>query len=184
MRRREHQAMDQSRGSAQVADGEKSGPEDDEPLFSAVLTPHRSLSPNGFFLLMAAVAAVSFTAGIAFLMAGAWPVLGFFGLDVLLVYWAFRVNYRSARLYEQVNLTSDRLTLTRVSPSGREKSWEFNPYWVRCHILARSGRASQLSLRSHGKTLIFGSFLSSEEKEDFATSLSGALQDARGGVRI
>jgi len=176
--------MDQSGAPAQVPDGKIPAADEDQPVFSAILTPYRSLGPNGFFLLMVAVAGVSFAAGVAFFLAGAWPVIGFFGLDVLLVYWAFRLNYRAARLYERVDLTADKLTVTRVLPSGREKSWEFNPYWVRCRLSARRGRASELSLSSHGRRLIFGSFLSPGEKEDFASSLSGALADARGGVRI
>ena len=64
-------------------------------LFSAVLTPHRSLSATGFVIVMALVGGVSFAAGIAFLLMGAWPVFGFFGLDVLLIYLAFRANYRA-----------------------------------------------------------------------------------------
>jgi uncharacterized membrane protein len=85
---------------------EKSDRTQAEPgAFHAVLTPYRSLRPAGFLVLMVALGAVSFVAGILFLVAGAWPVLGFFGLDVLLVYVAFRLNYRSGRLYETVNLT-------------------------------------------------------------------------------
>src|SRR6266849_1402377 len=64
-------------------------------LFSAVVTPHRSLSRAGFLIGMAAVGGISFVAGTAFLLLGAWPVFGFFGLDVLLVSWAFRANSRA-----------------------------------------------------------------------------------------
>ncbi len=74
-------------------------------IFSAVITPHRSLSATGFFLLMAAFGLLSFVAGLACMLAGAWPVFGFFGLDVLLLYWAFKVNYRRAAAYEEVKVT-------------------------------------------------------------------------------
>ena len=66
-------------------------------LFSAVLTPHRSLSATGFLILMMLVGGVSFAAGIVFLMMGAWPVFGFFGLDVLLLYLAFRAQLPRTR---------------------------------------------------------------------------------------
>ena len=72
-------------------------PLDQPELFSALLTPHRSLNRTGFLVLMTFIGAVSFIAGMAFLLMGAWPVLGFFGLDVLAIYWAFRINFRSAR---------------------------------------------------------------------------------------
>src|ERR1700741_5435615 len=89
--------------------------------FRAVLTPHRSLGPKGFLALMIAFGAVSFVTGMLFLVMGAWPVLGFFGLDVLLVYVAFRLNYRSGRLYETLDLTPASLVLTRMHPSGRQE---------------------------------------------------------------
>ena len=43
----------------------------DTVLFSARLTPHRSLSRNGFIALMVFVSVVSFAAGLAFLLMGA-----------------------------------------------------------------------------------------------------------------
>ncbi|GAB4228960.1 MAG: DUF2244 domain-containing protein [Methyloligellaceae bacterium] len=151
-------------------------------LFSAILTPHRSLSRRGFILLMAAIGGVSFLAGFAFLMMGAWPVFGFFGLDVLLIYLAFRLNYRAGRLHERVELTPDTLTVTRILPSGRSRSWSFNPYWVRLQVNDDPRRGAELALTSHGRTLIFGRFLSEEEKRDFAAALSGALSSARTGA--
>src|SRR5215468_60990 len=100
-------------------------------LFSAVVTPHRSLSHAGFLIVMAAVGGVSFVAGTVFLLLGAWPVFGFFGLDVLLVYWAFRANYRAAAAYEEVTVTPTELRVRKVSHRGRVSEWSFNPLWVR-----------------------------------------------------
>src|ERR1700740_2061685 len=88
-------------------------------LFSALLTPHRSLNRTGFFVLMAFLSVVSFAAGVVFLMLGAWPVFGFFGLDVIAVYWAFKVNFRSARAREEILVTSTQLRLRRTSQHGR-----------------------------------------------------------------
>src|SRR5262245_29933371 len=90
-------------------------PNGEPTIFSAVLTPNRSLGPTGFLIFMLVLGGISFTAGMMFLIAGAWPVCGFFGLDVLLVYWAFRVNYRTARAYEVVRVTPSELTLRKVS---------------------------------------------------------------------
>src|SRR5215472_7535905 len=99
-------------------------------LFSAVVTPHRSLSPAGFLIVMAALGGISFMAGMVFLLLGAWPVFGFFGLDVLLVYWAFRANYRAAAAFEEVTVTSSELRLRRVSHHGKVVEWTFNPVWT------------------------------------------------------
>ena len=155
-----------------------------DAAFSAVLTPYRSLPPAGFVILMVLVSLVSFAAGLAFLLMGAWPVFAFFGLDVLLIYGAFKLNYRSGRLYELIELTDDELVVRRVQPSGQIKTWSFNPYWVRLGIHERPGRQAELRLSSHGQSLVVGSFLSEEEKRDFASALTNALHAHRGGTRI
>lgn len=181
MRELDRQPMDQIPAAAQGSVGGEAQQDSAAPTFSAILTPHRSLSPRGFLILMSAIGVVSFAAGFAFFLMGAWPVVGFFGLDVVLIYWAFRLNYRAARLYETVDLTEHALTVTRVLPSGRARSWTFNPYWVRLEVLDAPGRTGQLTLTSHGKRLVFGAFLSPAEKKDFAAALSGALRGAREG---
>lgn len=152
---------------------------DDSPLFNAVLTPHRSLSPGGFWLVMGGVALFSFAAGLAFLWKGAWPVLGFLGVDVALVYFAFRANYRSGHLYETVRLTRSELAVQRVLPSGQMRGWSFQPYWLRVHIDEPPVPGSQLTLTSHGRSLAIGAFLSPGERLELANALRAALSRAR-----
>ncbi len=148
--------------------------------FSAVLLPHRSLGRKGFIVLMAVVSIVSFLTGISFLLIGAWPVFGFLGLDVALIYFAFRMNYKAARLYEKVELTENELRVTRVYPSGHADSWSFNPYWIMLELEESDNSANRLSVRSHGRVLIFGNFLTNDEKRGFADALNDALLDLRG----
>ena len=153
-------------------------PEDDGIVFDAILTPHRSLSKRGFTLLMTAVCAVSFTAGLGFFLIGAWPVVGFMGLDVLLIYGAFKLNFRAARLYETVTLTRDDLTVRRVSPRGDSQIWRFQPAWLQVRIDDPPKHDSQLTLRSHGRQLAIGTFLTPEERLDLAKTLQTALSKA------
>lgn len=153
------------------------------PPFHAVLTPHRSLSPRAFVILMAAFAAVNFGTGVLFLSIGAWPVLGFCGLDVALLYGFFRLNYRSARLREVVALQDHELLVSRVLPSGRSRQWRFNPDWVRVELRELAGEVSELSLHSHGRRLVIAGFLSDPERRDFAQALRQALSRARVGIR-
>ncbi len=156
------------------------GPQASEKsLFDAVLLPYRSLSPLGFVVLMTFVCLVSFTAGIVFLLAGAWPVFGFFGLDVLLIYIAFRASYRSGRLYETVRLTRDALTVQRVFPSGEVKSWTLQPYWLKVEMDESPETRSPLRLVSHGKSLVIGSFLTPTERLELARALRAALTESR-----
>ena len=159
---------------------ESEGEEDRERIrFDAVLHPHASLSPGGFLVLMAAVGTVSFCAGTAFALIGAWPVFGFFGLDALLVYIAFRINYRDARRYETVRLTDSALLVERVAPSGRRERWKFQPYWLQVEIDDSDAPRHSLRLRSHGRMVEIGSFLSIDEKIDLADALRAELRQLR-----
>src|SRR4029077_15721368 len=127
-------------------------------LFDALLTPHRSLSPRGFALLMALAGLVGFGFGAAFLVMGAWPIFGFCGAEWLLFYVCFRLNYRARRRRERVRLTPGLLTVERRDPRGRVQSWSFQPYWLRVEMDDPPEHHSQLSLASHGKRLTIASF--------------------------
>lgn len=145
--------------------------------FDAVLQPHRSLGPRGFMLLMVFIGLISFAAGIVFTIMGAWPVFGFFGLDVLAVYIAFRINFRAARLHERVRLSASELEISRTRPDGRSRVWRFNPYWAR--IVAPAEEGEGVLVRSHGESVLLGRFLSPPEQQDFAAALQDALLRAR-----
>ena len=151
-------------------------------IFSAVLTPHRSLGATGFVVFMSVLGGISFVAGMVFLIAGAWPLFGFFGLDVLLVYWAFRVNYQTGRAYEVVTVTPCELTVRKVSHRGRVQQWTLNPLWVRMERDEHEEFGiERLFLVSRGRKLPIAGFLGAEEKKSFAAALSGALAAARRG---
>ena len=72
-------------------------------LYKITLYPYRSLNKLGFFLLMFVLALFSFIAGIIFMLKGAWPVFGFFGLDVFLVYVFFKLSFKSGEEFEVIN---------------------------------------------------------------------------------
>src|SRR5215470_10935323 len=156
--------------------------EPEPALFSAVVTPHRSLNGAGFLIVMAAVGGISFVAGTFFLLMGAWPVFGFFGLDVLLVYWAFRANYRAAAAYEEVTVTPTELHVRKVSHRGRVSEWSFNPLWVRLeHDRHDEFGLQGLFLVFRGQPLRIANVLSPPEKESFAMALAAAIGEARRG---
>jgi uncharacterized membrane protein len=151
-------------------------------LFSALLTPHRSLNRTGFLVLMGFLSAVSFAAGLAFLLMGAWPVLGFFGLDALAIYWAFRVNFRRGKATEEIRVTPSELRVRRVSHRGHVVEFVLNPLWVQ---LDRKTHAEfgieKLYLLSKGRRVAIASFLGPDEKASFAKALLAALQVAKRG---
>jgi uncharacterized membrane protein len=151
-------------------------------LFSALLTPHRSLNRSGFLVVMAFLSVISFAAGLAFLWMGAWPVLGFFGLDVLAIYWAFRINFRRAKASEEIRVTPSELRVRRTSHRGHVMEFVLNPLWVQLDRKSHPEYGiEKLYLVSKGRRVAIGSFLSPDEKSSFANALVAALQAARRG---
>lgn len=158
-------------------------PHREPTIFSATITPHRSLGPTGFLVLMCCLAGASFATGVVFILLGAWPVFGFLGLDVLLVYLAFRANYRAANAYEEVIVTPSELTVRKVTPRGRvREEWTANPLWVRLQQdVHQEFGVERLFLISRGRRLAIAGFLGPKEKQSFAQALSQALFEAKRG---
>jgi uncharacterized membrane protein len=138
-------------------------------LLDLVLKPHRSLPPRGFFWVMALLCAASFAAGAVFASMGAWPVLPFLGLDVLLVWAAFKASYAGARAREHIALYSDRLEIVSVDSWGRKQRRTLEPYWLNVEA------GEQVALRSHGRRTVVGAFLDQQARADLARTLAEAL---------
>lgn len=152
-------------------------------VFDAILYPNRSLPDSGFRLVMAVVIGANLLFGSYFFAIGAWPVIGFCGLDIFAVWLAFKLSYRQGRLRERVRITEDEMLVARVLPSGHETRWRLQPYWTRVHIDRPVRHESQVRVTSKGGTLILGAFLSPPERDRFAQALSNALGRARSGER-
>src|SRR5690349_3640452 len=104
------------------------------PTFAAVLTPHRSLTREGFIAVMALFIGMNIICAGAFALAGAWPVLPFAGLDVLAIWWAFRVNFADARRAERVEVTEHELILSRFAFGRAVEEQRFTRRWVRVEL--------------------------------------------------
>lgn len=151
-------------------------------IFSALLTPHRSLNRTGFLAVMLFLSVVSFVTGIVFLMKGAWPVLGFFGLDVLVVWLAFKANFRTARAREEITVTTSELRVRRISHRGQVAEWTFNPLWVRLDMeVDEDFGIEHLYLISRGHQIQIARFLGPDEKASFHKGLIEALNAAKRG---
>lgn len=149
------------------------------PPFEAVLYPNPPLSDTGLLVLMLAVALASAALGAAFVVAGAWPVSGFLGLDVLLLGLAFRVCRRRGRRSEIIRLDESGLHVRRVTSDGRSADWRFDPYWVRVGMEEPPRRHSPLTLSASGRHLRIGAFLTMEERIEIAQALRRALTSYR-----
>lgn len=156
--------------------------DNEAPIFEALLTPYRSLGRRGFNTMMIGLGAISVVVGLGFLANGAWPVVGFFGLDVLILWLAFRASYRSARMREEVSVSRTQLTIRKVSPDGRTVETRYNPFWTR--FLVRRHEeigVTGMSVTGNGRQTEIGAFLNPDDRESFATAFSRALATAKSG---
>lgn len=148
-------------------------------LFDAVLMPNQPLGRRWLFLIVLGVAALSFCAGIAFVLRGAWPVTPFFGADVALLAWALQKSARAARRRERLVLTKEMLVIERIDPDGQGSAEKLNPYWLRVEHEDPEGVGCELALVSRGERWVVGSFLGAEDRASLAEALRGALYRVR-----
>lgn len=152
----------------------------EQPIFRALLTPHRSMGRTGFLLVMGILVFIWLSFGAMFLSMGAWPVFGFFGLDVLLLYVAFRANYRAARVREEVIVSRTALDIVKVAPSGRSQAHRFNPFWARFSVSRHEEIGiTAMNVEGQGQSVPIGSFLNPADRESFAAAFRRALATAR-----
>ena len=131
---------------------------------------------------MALVCLVSLVASLPFILMGFWPVAGFFGLDFLGLYIAFRFSYRQGEAFELLELTPIRLLFRKVSPRGEVKDWQFNPLWTRLDRQVDDEYGMQhLSLTSRNRQVEIARDLSPPERETLAEALGRALADVKRG---
>lgn len=148
----------------------------EQPVFAAELFPYRSLGRKGFKVLLLLSGAVCLIYGMFFTATGAWPIGFFFGLDFLLLYGAFWLNYRSGKVREEVTVSRTSVSVRKFSPSGRMVEHRFNPFWARFFV-RRHQEIGILSMHifGEGRRTDVGSFLNPEDRESFAKAFKGAL---------
>ena len=143
--------------------------------FGAVLYPHRSLKPAHFSKLLLGLIAICTVVSLRFIAVGAWPVSIFLGADILALWFAFYLNYRSARAHEIVQLSDKNLTVERVSANGTRESWSFEPYWVSLELKSDKHYGNRLELSLHHQHVMLGQFLSAHERKGLHKALAAAL---------
>lgn len=119
---------------------------------------------------------ISLAVGIGFVSVGAWPVIGFFGLDVALVYVAFRLSYRSGRQRETIRLVDDAFTVEHLGVQGDRRTWRFQPFWLRVILEERGEDWNRLLVASHGRSLVIGAFVTAATRRELAATLRDALR--------
>ncbi|MCB5204263.1 DUF2244 domain-containing protein [Neorhizobium sp. T786] len=153
---------------------------DDQPVFAAELTPHRSLGKQGFRVLLVLSGSICFLYGIFFMVSGAWPIGLFLGFDFLALYIAFRLSYRSGRAREEVIVSRTNLSIRKFTPAGRMVEHRFNPFWARFGVNRHEEFGiTSMYVAGEGRTTDVGSFLNPDDRESFAKAFRGALSTVR-----
>ncbi len=145
--------------------------------WSVTLTPHRSLNGPAFKILFIWVIALNLLIAAFFYRLGAWPVFGFLGLDVVVLWWAFKANNKAAQYSERIVIAGDEVTLLRQTRDDQPIKTNFNRRWL--HIIleydATREVVGRLLLVSSGKATEIASFLGAEERQSLAAELKRAL---------
>ena len=146
-------------------------PENGEKII-ITLWPYRSLSLQGFRILIAVLASLMSLIGLGFYLIGAWPVIGFMGLEIFIVWYAFKCNYRSGQLVETVAITPKQVDITRIDWRGRSKTICLEGVWIKAELDTKEKRKCRLYLRQHANKLEIGAFMPSAEKPPLAAALN------------
>jgi uncharacterized membrane protein len=154
---------------------------DELPVFEALLYPHRSLGRRGYLILILGTALIMGAYALTFLVMGAWPIFGFIGAEWLLFWFLFSRHFRGDRRAERLRLFHDRLVLERLDAKGRFTAMALQPYWLQVVLTRAAEVDNALYLRSHGKQVEIGAFLSSPERRNFADELTRVLDRLRDG---
>jgi len=141
--------------------------------FMTSLRPHRSLSPNGFKWLIRGVLAANVMIGLPMYLLGAWPVVGFLGLDVALLWFLFQRNFLDARRSETLLLNERELIVNRVAPDGEREEHRLDAYWLKVE------QGEKLVVTSRGNRVVIGRFLSPAERHQLGEQLAAALAEMR-----
>ena len=131
-------------------------------------------------MLMAGIAAVIFLTSIPFYILGAWPVVGFLGLDIILIYLAFRYNNRAALTYEEIVLSRIELLFRAVTWRGSVRETRFNPLWTRLEREEHPEFGTERIEIVQGRRRIeVAKHLGRAERGDFADAFESALITAK-----
>jgi uncharacterized membrane protein len=149
-----------------------------EPEFCVVSRRNDSLGSRWRWRLFASLCAVSFGLALAFAAFGAWLVLPYSALEMLVLYVAFRWIDRHATDWERVSVAGDRVTVERER-GGVLAREEFNRYWTRVEMQVDGfGRTPRLELRFAGKSIAVGEELPAAERAMLARDLRRVLARA------
>lgn len=143
------------------------------------LTPHKSLTPEGFVWFIGVTATLIFMPLLSVLGTSVfWGLLPFLCVGLWAIWRALKRSWQDMELYEELTLWPDRVRIERYDPRRPARDWEANPYWVTVHMHERGGPVPQyLTLRGAGREVELGAFLTPLERVTLKRQLDAELRD-------
>lgn len=141
----------------------------------ATITPNRSLSEGGRNAIIAVLCvACAFISAFLFVI-GAWPAPFFLGLDVLAIWWAFRIAARNAERRERVRVSAEAVVVSREGKT----IWTSKTTFTGVDVERSGEHDARVRLTLSGKRLTVAAALSPDERIAFAAALRLAIAKAR-----
>ncbi len=145
----------------------------------AVLTPTRSLSRTGLFVLLGVLGLFNLLLAVLFLVMGAWPAPIFLGVDFLAVLLAFHLSYRQARRRERVQVSADEVRVVHEVGAQKRTVWRSPTAFTRVEVQAKGQPEVRVTLAMSRRRLVVAGQVSPQERTDFADALEAAIRSAR-----
>jgi uncharacterized membrane protein len=117
--------------------------------------------------------------GLGFLLVGAWPVVGFLGVEILALWLVFRWSFRAQTARTYVRVTADEVDVRKVDGWGRERRASMASHFARVEFDRTATGPNALRLATSRTAYPLGEFLTPRERETFARRLMQAISDAR-----
>lgn len=144
-----------------------------EPVLEVRMRRGVQSYPFAFKALLVGFALLCLTVAGAFAFVGAVPVLGFAGLELVLLFVLLRLSFRRAAAVEGVSISGDATIVRR----GGTEAARLQSYWLTIEPSEWENRG--LVLRSRGQSVAVGAGLAAAEVSDLAAALRGALHRAK-----
>jgi uncharacterized membrane protein len=140
------------------------------------LTPNCSLTTRSALIFYLGIVAVSLTVAGGFAFAGYWPILPFAGLELLALGAALRWSLHQGQRRELIRVEDSRVLVQKTGREG-ERRYEFARPWTHVELVAARTTTwpRQLVLRSKGRAVEIGGFLTEDERESLGRRLAEVI---------
>jgi uncharacterized membrane protein len=148
-----------------------------EPVLEVRMMRGVSGYPGAFKWLLVVFALVCLTVAGIFALLGAGPVLGFAGLELILLFVLLRTSFRRAATEEDVSIAGDATIVQRGGPNGRRIVARLQSYWLQVEPSLYG--AQGIVLRSRGTKISVGVGLPANEVRDLTAAVRGAVHKVK-----